>query len=310
MIVNYCLRLLFSLTFCLLSGSIVAQVTGSITVGGDFDKFYPTVWNDAGWSAHLASELEIGRSETHLNSSWRGTVIAKFKYHTHAWGNGSNFIHADIKQAANGYQGVENVDFIAGWIDASTGNHSSSIIIWLRGGGTTYHYKSLFANTPKVYDGIANPLPFQELNGPNHEFKTAKESYVNSNGLSQAGTAFFNGSGTNYIKGNVGIGTPDTKGYKLAVGGNMIAESIKVNLQSGWPDYVFRKDYKIEPLAETEKFINRFGHLPGVPSAKVMESEGLNVGEMNILLMKKIEELTLLLIEQDKRIKWLERNFF
>jgi hypothetical protein len=78
MIVNYCLRLLFSLTFCLLSGSIVAQVTGSITVGGDFDKFYPTVWNDAGWSAHLASELEIGRSETHLNSSWRGTVIAKF----------------------------------------------------------------------------------------------------------------------------------------------------------------------------------------------------------------------------------------
>jgi hypothetical protein len=96
----------------------------------------------------------------------------------------------------------------------------------------------------------------------------------------------------------------------LAVGGNMIAESIKVNLQSGWPDYVFRKDYKIEPLAETEKFINRFGHLPGVPNAKVMEAEGLNVGEMNILLMKKIEELTLLLIEQDKRIKWLERNSF
>jgi len=302
---QYMVRFMLLLMFCLLCDNTIAQVTGSITVGGDFNKFYPTIWNDQGWTNSLASELELGRSETHTNSSWRGSLNAKFKYHVNAWGNGANFINADIKQSGNGYMGA-NIDFVAGWLDESTSNQTRNIIIWLRGGGTTYFYKSLFSNDPKVYDGIANPLPFQSVNGPSYSFKSSKDQYVNSDGLSQTGSGFFNGAGLNYFAGNVGIGTNDTKSYKLAVAGNMIAESIKVNLQSAWPDYVFSDNYKVTPLVETEKFINKFGHLPNVPSAEVMKTNGLNLGEMNILLMKKIEELTLLLIEQDKRIQSLE----
>jgi hypothetical protein len=290
----------------LLSNNLVAQVTGSITVGGDFDKYYPIVWQDGGWYNHLPSELEIGRSETHVNSVWRGAVIANFKYHTNNWGNGANFIDADIRQVGNGYQGVD-VDFVAGWVDATTSSSSLSIVIWLRGGGTTYYYKSLFANSPKVYDGVVNPLPLL-LNELSYGPKTQKDSYVNSSGLVKTGTGHFNGSGVNYFAGTVGIGTSNTKSYKLAVAGGMIAESIRVNLQSAWPDYVFDKDYKIDPLIETEKFINKFGHLPGVPSAETIKANGLNLGEINIVQMKKIEELTLLLIEQGKQLTELQKQ--
>jgi hypothetical protein len=304
--INY-LKFILSLMFCLSLGKTFAQVTGSITVGGDFNKFYPTVWKDEGWNNHLASELEIGRSITHSNSEWRGAVIANFKYHTSNWGNGANFIDADIKQVNNGYQG-SNIDFIAGWVDVSSSNDSRSIVVWLRGGGTSYFFKSLFAAEPKIYDGIANQLPFQVVNGPTYSYKTVKDENVNSGGLSKTGTGFFNGSGLNYFAGNVGIGTTDTKAYKLAVAGNMITESIRVNLQSAWPDYVFNKDYKVDPLAETETFINKFGHLPGVPSAKAVEANGLNLGEISIIQMKKIEELTLLLIEQGKQVTDLQKQ--
>ncbi|PTS96553.1 hypothetical protein DBR11_19020 [Pedobacter sp. HMWF019] len=270
-----------------------SQTSGSITVGGDFDKFYPTTWTDEGWNNHAASQLEIGRSDTHENSTYRGTFISKFTFHTTRWGQGSAFINADITQTNN--------SFIAGWKDATGNNAGFNIIIWLRGGGTTYHYKSLYSTTCKVYDGVANQLPFQEENGPAHSFKTGVDSYVNSNGISKEGTVYLNGNATNYFAGNIGVGAPDTKGYKLAVAGNMIAESVKVQLKSAWPDYVFKEDYKLTSLQETEKHIKEKGHLPGIPSAAEVKSEGIDLGEMNKKLLQKIEELTLYLIEQKNR---------
>ncbi len=100
--------------------------------------------------------------------------------------------------------------------------------------------------------------------------------------------------------GNVGIGIGDTKGYKLAVGGSMIAESIKVKLQANWPDYIFSKGYELPSLSETEKQIKDQGHLPGIPSAAEVKANGIDLGEMNAKLLKKIEELTLYLIELKK----------
>jgi len=101
--------------------------------------------------------------------------------------------------------------------------------------------------------------------------------------------------------GNVGIGTTDTKGYKLAVAGNMIAESVKVQLRSAWPDYVFAKDYTLPSLKETEKHIKENNHLPGIPSAAEVKNNGIDVGEMNAKLLKKIEELTLYVIDLNKK---------
>lgn len=108
--------------------------------------------------------------------------------------------------------------------------------------------------------------------------------------------------------GNVGVGTITTNDYKLAVAGKVIAEEVKVKLQAAWPDYVFNEDYKLTPLSEIQSFIKTNKHLPEVPSAKEMETNGINLSEMNMLLLKKVEELTLHIIKQEERIKKLENQ--
>jgi hypothetical protein len=108
--------------------------------------------------------------------------------------------------------------------------------------------------------------------------------------------------------GNVGIGTT-TPREKLAVNGNIRAKEIKVET-ANWPDYVFKDGYELKSLAETEKYIKDNGHLPDIPKAEEAETEGIALGEMNKLLLKKIEELTLHAIEQQKRIKKLEAQVF
>jgi len=104
--------------------------------------------------------------------------------------------------------------------------------------------------------------------------------------------------------GNVGIGTTTIPtGYKLAVAGNAIAESMTVKLQANWPDVVFKKDYALMPLSEVKTYIDKNQHLPEIPAAAEVEKDGVNLGEMNRLLVKKVEELTLYLIEKDNKDK-------
>lgn len=108
--------------------------------------------------------------------------------------------------------------------------------------------------------------------------------------------------------GNVVIGTTDGKGYKLAVAGNMIAEKVKVKLQGGWPDYVFDKTYALPSLREVEQFIAEKGHLPNVPSAAEVKTQGIDVEDMNKTLLRKIEEVTLYLIELEKKVTALQEE--
>lgn len=111
-----------------------------------------------------------------------------------------------------------------------------------------------------------------------------------------------------YNAGNVGIGTTNPH-EKLSVNGTVLANKVKVSiLSTDWSDYVFNKNYKLPTLEETEKFIKRNQHLPGIPSAKEIEKNGLDLGDSHALLLKKIEELTLLIIQQNKRIKILENQ--
>ncbi|MBA4260119.1 MAG: hypothetical protein C0446_13225 [Chitinophaga sp.] len=98
--------------------------------------------------------------------------------------------------------------------------------------------------------------------------------------------------------GNVGIGTISPT-ERLSVNGNIRAKKLIVS-QQNWSDYVFYKNYKLRPLNELEKFIQKYQHLPDVPSTKEVQSKGINVGETQALLLKKIEELTLYVIELKK----------
>jgi hypothetical protein len=105
------------------------------------------------------------------------------------------------------------------------------------------------------------------------------------------------------MTGNIGIGTTDSKGHKLAVNGDIIATSVIVKLYADWPDYVFKPAYQLPSLAEVKTYIENNHHLPDMPSAEDISKSGLNLGEANKVLTKKVEELTLYLIEKEEQIK-------
>ena len=104
---------------------------------------------------------------------------------------------------------------------------------------------------------------------------------------------------------NIGIGTLDTQGYRLAVAGNVIAEGVKVELQGNWPDFVFAEEFDLIPLTDLKSFIETKGHLPNIPNAAEVQQEGIDLGGMNALLLQKIEEMTLYILNQEERINGL-----
>jgi hypothetical protein len=104
--------------------------------------------------------------------------------------------------------------------------------------------------------------------------------------------------------GNVGIGTSNPVN-KLDVKGVIRATEVKI--ETGWADFVFNDDYRLKPLSEVNTFIKENRHLPEIPSAaEVKENEGVNLGEMQVKLLQKIEELTLYLIQQENTIQELK----
>lgn len=158
-------------------------------------------------------------------------------------------------------------------------------------------------------NGSFNALPSSNLtlqtNGTNRVTILSSNGNVGI-GTSSPSTLLHVNGALNAATVQVGSGLPG--GYKMAVGGKIICEEVVVKLQANWPDYVFEGGYDLPTLEELQLFIAKNKHLPGVPSAKETGANGVSLGEMNAILLKKIEELTLYVIEQDKRIKALEKT--
>jgi len=143
-------------------------------------------------------------------------------------------------------------------------------------------------------NGLNFGIPFPESGHRNYELFLSKNHQI--------------GMGTNITSET--IACSDCNEYRLFVKDGIKTEKIKVEIaaDNGWADYVFENNYKLRNLNDLEKFIKTNKHLPEVPSTQEAIANGIELKEMNILLLKKVEELTLYLIEQEKRIKALEAD--
>ncbi len=176
-----------------------------------------------------------------------------------------------------------------------------------QGGGTTFFNMNSTAET-KLNINTSGAAPSSVW--------TTNSAYGFGFGVDAAGLGHIY-SGTNTPPsmtfdnaGNVSIGTASTSSngisYLLSVKGLM--HSIEILVEPVWADYVFEKNYKLRSLQEVNAFIDKNGHLPEVPSAEEVKNNGVKLGEMDAILLKKIEELTLYMIEQNKKIEMLEKQ--
>ena len=180
---------------------------------------------------------------------------------------------------------------------------------------------------------IENNVPATSVNATTAAFKVNYAvTGTNSYGL------YFTGEGMNYVSGRLGIGKqiPDANAqldvagniyssgkvmigvtspsaalltdYSLAVNGSALFTKAVVKLNASWPDYVFSKNYELPTLASIEKYINENSHLPGVASAKEVEKNGVDLGDNQTVLLKKVEELTLYMIELNKKVEALTKE--
>ncbi len=244
---------------------------------------------------------------------------------------------------ANGYSfqnqdGTEGGSVVMGALKGTSANFTSTVTsdAWLQSVTGIVHKNDVSTNnTFGIYfsnTGSQSYAIFKESGGWEHPYPDLRVAFHTGIKIGAqsiyGGTRFYNtetmsteimsiGNGDNNVRisyglqavsgtfsGNVGIGT-DNLTEKLNVNGNIRARAVKVAVD-GWPDYVFEPSYKLPNLGTTEQYIKENKHLPEVPSAKEVETNGIELGQMNALLLKKVEELTLHLIEQNKRIKSLE----
>jgi hypothetical protein len=137
--------------------------------------------------------------------------------------------------------------------------------------------------------------------------------YLNDNG--HVGVNTDNPTAQLTVNGNVLIGNPavvtiPNSNYKLFVETGILTEKVKVAVKNtvNWADFVFDDDYELRPIGEVETYIKENKHLPEIPSSEEVVKDGIDLGTMDAKLLQKIEELTLYIIELEKRIKTLEQN--
>ncbi len=160
-------------------------------------------------------------------------------------------------------------------------------------------------STATPYQISANDTSLYANNGVINQSTTVSNNRIVD--MNDRNIWFNTSTSTNNGKIYIGSSTsyPTTTGnYKLFVEGGILTEKVKVALRNtaNWADYVFADNYKLMPLKEVESFVKTNKHLPGVSSASEIVEKGLDVAEMQSKHMEKIEELTLYIIEQDKKL--------
>ncbi len=171
--------------------------------------------------------------------------------------------------------------------------------------GTTRPHSKLHIQANANTSGNPNNAQFF-ITGETSSEKRLSLAYNTSSNYAELQSQAYSGVYTpisfNPNGGDVAIGTTDPKGYKLAVAGKIRATEIKVEVLP-WSDFVFEATYKLPTLQATEQFIKANKHLAEIPSAAEVAKDGINLGEMNAKLLQKIEELTLHMIDFNKKME-------
>lgn len=107
---------------------------------------------------------------------------------------------------------------------------------------------------------------------------------------------------------DIGVANVGTDVFRIYGDGKVFATEINVKLATQFPDYVFASDYKLMPLTEVQQFIAAHKHLPNMPTAETVATEGMNLGEMNKVVVEKLEELTLYILQQQAEIDALKKE--
>lgn len=150
----------------------------------------------------------------------------------------------------------------------------------------------------KVGIGAANNSYKFNVDGDMHASSLSLSGGITCQGNAQIFGVLAVGSGLYYgADGTLTVGS----GFSCTAAGALKVKSLRVTT-TDWPDYVFGGGHRLMPLSEVESYIQANGHLPEVPSAEEAEADGVDLGEMNRLLLQKVEELTLYVIELQKQL--------
>lgn len=148
--------------------------------------------------------------------------------------------------------------------------------------------------------------------GKNATTKNPEISFGGANKISvgtDSNAMNFSASSYSFTTGKVGIGCENTaEEFALAVKGGILTDDVLIRSQQQWPDYVFGKDYNLMSLPELKRYISENRHLPDMPSETEVAGDGVSVGEMQALLLRKVEELTLYTIQQQEMIERLREQ--
>ncbi|SFS62096.1 hypothetical protein SAMN04487890_102458 [Mucilaginibacter polytrichastri] len=178
---------------------------------------------------------------------------------------------------------------------------------------------NLDARIPTVGNLSSLARTGQMLMGWNRAGGSGEADFIGNQGQGNTdGFAFWNHDNSNneqmlmWILGNGQVLIGDTRGkqgsYKLVIAGSAIATSITVKTVDQWPDYVFKDDYELPKLSDVKSYIDKNHHLSDVLSEEEVKKGGIDLGGMNATLLKKVEELTFYLIEQNKQLQELKKE--